>query len=356
MNMKCLIISSNRWNSAITEYALSLGKALSLRHFNVSLVLLAHSPAVKRARESGLFAYELSNFGLVSRQKVRDILKLEKPSHVIVCGGPEDALVAFLPGDFKRIRFRGQDFRHRNWFRFFLLGLQSRRLDGILYPSEYLLNKDRTVHQLQSKAIVLGIDTSRFHPVPSSYKNGELIIFGRLDPVKGHRSFIQTYAEARRLTSGQSFPVLHIVGQPANVSATDIQEWVKEVGLKFGEDVRLTSERIKDPKQLMSDALMGVISSLGSELICRVAEEFLLCGAPIFVSGAGSLNEVLFPNAGWSYFKQNRSATAAQLHKAVISAQNEKLADRQKRADQAKAFFSLESMGVQAEEFLRGLC
>jgi hypothetical protein len=101
----------------------------------------------------------------------------------------------------------------------------------------------------------------------------------------------------------------------------------------------------------MSGTHLGVIPSLGSEVICRVAQEFLLCGCPIFVSGVGSLEECLFSaSAGSSYRGLDFSSSVQLFVQTLIQAWQESLATRQERALEAKALFSLSTMGQRLDQ------
>jgi glycosyltransferase involved in cell wall biosynthesis len=203
-------------------------------------------------------------------------------------------------------------------------------------------------------AVTLGLDTTRFHPPASevaSNERHELLIFGRFDPIKGHESFFRLYARALPLL-GPRAPRLHVAGEPANISAIQLIRAAEAAGLTDGKDFRLSAGRIPEVAQLMGQAIAGVIPSLGSELICRVAEEFLLCGTPIAVSGVGSLGEMLFPGAGLNLEGASDEAAAEALSAFIDSARHEDTASRNTRATRAKDLFSLETMGRSLDDLI----
>ena len=86
----------------------------------------------------------------------------------------------------------------------------------------------------------------------------------------------------------------------------------------MGEEVCLTSTRVENISELINSSMLGVIPSLWSEDICRVAQEFLLCGVPVFVSGVGALEDCLFSGAGVSYKNQPIGNTAKMLHGFIV--------------------------------------
>ena len=129
-----------------------------------------------------------------------------------------------------------------------------------------------------------------------------MLIVGRFDPVKGHARFFEI---TKKILDSWDIdlpkPVLHIVGEKANLTGEDLVKQGESRGLVHGKNFIITQKLIKNIEEIMSAAAIGVIPSLDSEVICRTAEEFLLCGIPVLVSGAGSLDELLFDGAGASY-------------------------------------------------------
>ena len=96
--------------------------------------------------------------------------------------------------------------------------------------------------------------------------------------------------------------------------------------------------------------------SIGSEVIGRVAEEFLLCGTPVIVSGVGSLNEVLFDEkAGDSYSGLDSRAAANLIRCWLRQAVTETTEMRADRAFRARQLFSLETMGEALEVQFKSL-
>ena len=79
--------------------------------------------------------------------------------------------------------------------------------------------------------------------------------------------------------------------QEENISKDELYACAEQYGVETS--VSFNMGTIEDVPKLLSSADIGVISSLGSEIICRVAHEFLLCGSRVLVSGAGATDEVL---------------------------------------------------------------
>jgi hypothetical protein len=146
---------------------------------------------------------------------------------------------------------------------------------------------------------------------------------------------------------------LHIIGEPANLSVVQVKKFVEEAGLVLDRDVLITANRVENIADVLSTAVAGIIPSVGSEIICRVAEEFLLCGTPVAVSGVGSLDEVLkLPGFGVSWRETLEDQSASQIAHFIKSAYAETPETRKARATDAKKLFSYETMGIRFSEVL----
>ena len=340
-------LSSNRWNSAITEYALSAARALMLAGHRSVFTPLAGSPAEARA-ERYLETRAVPRFTVAELGKLRTMAREIRPDVIMTYGGPETFLSKALPGAV--VRFRGQALDAGG----FASGARQRFAHAhaalLLAPSEALAAQLTALAPEQAAVCVpLGCDTQVFTRVPAASlgERPELVVLGRLDPVKGHAAMMRLMVRVLGDWPGDlPRPRLHVVGEPANLSATYLTELVKAAGLTFGDDFRLTATRVPDIARLLSEATLGVVPSLGSEIICRVAEEFLLCGTPVVVSGVGSLDEVLFSDAGGSYRGLGDEEAAALLGAWTRQSLAEGEAAKVARAAQARALFSLESMGA----------
>lgn len=352
---RCWHLISNRWNSAITEYALSTARALALKGAENLFSPLAGSPAETRALSYGLKTKAFEHFGptaVLTAQKTADAFR---PDAVFLYGGPETFLAAFA-GSCRKIRFRGSELK-----RGVLTDVQQRlshmHINHILVPGRTLedacsdlFGRSRVV------SVILGCDTDKYTYTGAVQRRArpELMIFGRFDPVKGHREFLQIFRRIiNRWPESQPAPLLTIAGEPANLTAAVILAEAAQLGLAE-EHLQILCGRFGDAAAMMAGATMGVVSSLGSEQICRVAEEFLLCGTSVAVSGVGSLEDVLFKNAGVSYRGLGAEDAAALLRKAMLDAFAEPQAIRAERAARAKQLFSLEAMGERLMGLVRG--
>ena len=361
MKTKVWHLSSNRWNSAITGYAVGCCKALDRSEgFESVFTPVLDSQAHRAASVHGLRLAPSKKLSLAGIVPLIGVFRVFRPRIIVAYGGPEFvvALLFKLLFSVKVVRFKGDVFRGA----IAKLGLGSLSLstaDLCLTPSRALSHVDDMIAMNpQPTRIVLGTDERQFmrlDPAPKEPGRPFLLIFGRLDPVKGHLPFLRIFREFLVLLKkhpfhGEKIPQLRIVGQEANLSVNDIEREASRLDL-CSDDLVLESRRVEQPQRLMQAAQVGVVSSVGSEWICRVGQEFLLCGTPVFVSGVGSLQELVEGEAwGESYKGLDPSEAASKLVDLYLSSFDEGL--RLAIARNAVQELSLERMQKELEEAL----
>jgi glycosyltransferase involved in cell wall biosynthesis len=131
------------------------------------------------------------------------------------------------------------------------------------------------------------------------------VVVGRYDPVKGHKELLDAFAQ---MDNQNRSVQLVFIGCSENVKAKDLYSYAqaKLFGDSFFQGARgfvqskcgfktfyICDERFSDVPLFVKKAHWGVIPSLGSEVICRVAVEFLQNGTPCLATDVGALKEVL---------------------------------------------------------------
>ncbi|MBP6218515.1 MAG: glycosyltransferase family 4 protein [Oligoflexales bacterium] len=360
---------SNRWNSAITEYALSSARALRDRGHRSVFSPLQNSLAEKRALSAGLEVMSFKNFSPSAIPQVRSVNKDIKASVVFTYGGPETFLTKFIQSEARIIRFIGQDIENpakfqRSW--------SYSHVEQFITPNEQLEAKLNAGYQHSSRTkpitkIYLGLDSEvfrygqtlqNFEAEISLLKSSrpKLVLLGRLDPIKGHDKFFSIFAHLIKLwerrhpaQSLEQSPLLCIIGEPANLTVAHLEEMIKNHRLE--QHVLFYPKRVHELGAILNQAHIGVISSLGSEQICRVAHEFSLCGVPLFVSGVGATEEALLNSEFGVSYKSCKDdlETAEALYLSLEKSLKEQESQRRQRADEAKQIFSLKAMGKSLE-------
>ena len=299
---------SNRWNSAITEYAVHAAQALQLAGFRQVMVALRGSAGAWRASAAGLRVVEVDGFSMMHLPEIarvinKEFLGGESLKAVLVYGGPETFISKWIKGmnpGIKVVRFRGDDRDAAAKSGGMMQKLSQGHVDILLTPSDFIARR------LDSRArkVEPAIDLDRIHREksrdPGPAGRSTCVILGRLDPVKGHGLFFRVFARMLARKSQDRY-TLAVVGEPENLSVEALEAQARDAGLTVGRDVNFTSARVDDINSLLSSACAGVVCSTGSEIICRVAQEFLVCGTPIVISGVGSLREIPLPCDGFDY-------------------------------------------------------
>jgi len=311
------------------------------------------SPAHTRATQLGLDVAPLASFqgrpGIVG--ELRQLAIKHAPSLLITCGGLEQTLSLFLPG-VQKWRFRGERFRSFSPFRKLVHKLSHHQVAGFIVPCDVLANELKSFTEKPIYPVVIGLDASYWRPCPKPRERPRCLIFGRFDPIKGHREFMVLWkdllSEYTRRFPGKTRPLLQIVGRKENLTKEDLL--LAASNLQVLDDIEILEGHVQNPSDLLSSAAIGIIPSLGSEVICRVAQEFLLCGTPILVSKAGALHEVLFTSAGLcsNLDQQDIPDIVSFLHTAIDEDPSLKL----ERSQKAKQRFSFEVMRSHLEKIL----
>jgi len=107
--------------------------------------------------------------------------------------------------------------------------------------------------------------------------------------VKGHEILFKAIAHLYYEKKVKNIKLL-VAGIEANLTFSDIVELLKKYGIVTITSIVGYREDIQD---VMSALDLGVIPSIGSEVICRVAFELMAVGVPVVASDVGVLPEVV---------------------------------------------------------------
>ena len=344
---------SNPWGSAITQYALHTAQALKDKGYQCALTPLTGSPAEKSAKELRIPSMSIKNFSAFSFPKLLAYHKEINPDYIFVYGGKETSFTKTIKHP-RIIRFRG-DARDKDTNpKSFSYRFSQGHIKAILTPCNVIAENFKDAGA-KLASIPLGIDEKKFNPKFERKPEGRinLHLIARLDPIKGHREFLKLFSKLLIRWKEPKRPFLNFLGQEENLTAKELRESSEGFGLVPGRDFQITPYRVNNIENVYSQTDLIVIPSLGSEVICRVAEESLMCGTKIFVSGAGALEETLLHDGfGSSYKGLNESESLNLFEKTLLKASTESLADKEERSKLATEAFSLKTMGNSLEKFL----
>ncbi|KAB8030957.1 glycosyltransferase [Fluviispira multicolorata] len=332
-----LLLNSNPWFSAVSDYSLQL--AIYLREKN-SILYCSEigSTAMEKKCLENKIPFEnapIHNQSIINFFKsfifLNKHLYKNKNSlkYIWVFEGREHSLCAiskiifpFLWKDRVLIRVRGQaQSISSNLFSRLMYNVMTNK---IVFAANCVKNRvkfeipfEKTIIQYYSKnfktnyprnndeAKSIYIDVS-LPPIKS--ENLLYVVVGRFDKVKGHDYLLDAFLKADFINkNGEKIKSQMIfLGYNANLSAGRLYEnYFKKFGeglfvqnkyyLKsqiLNKELYIISEKMNNIDELISMAHFGVIPSLDSEVICRVGVEFLQCGTPVISSDAGALPEV----------------------------------------------------------------
>lgn len=307
--MKVIQIIDVRWYNACADFAIKQALGLKLCGHDVLLLANPNTPPADKARESGLdvceeidFAKVGRVFGSVRRLKAlagdfnADIIFAHRgESHLIaaLAAGSLRARVARFRGD---VRLARRDILSR-W-------LNARMTDGIAVSSEKLrldyLRKYR-LNGTPVRVIYPGIDLALYRRKLSQEKLKEKFgldpgrpvvgIIGRFSPVKGHRYFIEA---AKIVSLKQPRAQFAIAGGDAQLTSADLR--ARAAVLKVNN--LYFYGLMENINELIAAFDIGVLSSIGSEMICRVLLEYFASGLPAVASAVNQISELMLASQG----------------------------------------------------------
>lgn len=304
--MNILITVSVRWWNANAYHAISLAEALSKQGHHVFVAGDPDYPPTIRAKDAGLQTLEIRFASINPIILLRDWLKLytfvkENKIEIIHAHRSEDHLLtAFITKKLKipLVRTLG-DVRppKDNWINRWLhlkatnYHISSSDSNLIRYCSTWPSFKpDYTVIPggIKKKEIYK-IDQNqellkKFKIPPGSKVVG---IIARLSPVKDHATFIM----AASLVLEQMPKVVFLIsGIEVEITRKDLKTLSESVNLNSN---ILFLDRYEPVNELLSVLDVGVIASKGSEVISRIAMEYLATGVPVVTTDVNVLPEII---------------------------------------------------------------
>ncbi len=138
-----------------------------------------------------------------------------------------------------------------------------------------------------------------------------LAVVGRIRQEKGHLLLAESFQLLLEDFPQTILLILYRDTPDDLPEMLELQSRIRELGIE--DKVRFDSER-EDIRQLMAFADGGVVSSIDSEVICRVAVEFFSVGTPVAAMPTGCLPEIILEGVNGSLADQ---PTALSLKKAM---------------------------------------
>ena len=304
--MNILITVSVRWWNANAYYAISLAEALSRNGHSVYVAGDPDYPPTVKAKEAGLETIEIRFASFNPLVLLRNWLKLytfvkEKKIDVIHAHRSEDHLLtAFITKKLKipLVRTLG-DVRSPkdNWVNRWL---HFKATNYHISSSESNLTRYYSTwpdFKPNCSVIPGGINSKEFYKIENRENllkqfnipsNSNVVgIVARLSPVKDHATFIMA---ASLVLEDVPNAVFLISGIEEEIKRQDLKELSESVNLNSN---ILLLDRHEPVNELLSILDVGVIASKGSEVIARVAMEYLASGIPVVTTDINVLPEII---------------------------------------------------------------
>jgi len=205
-----------------------------------------------------------------------------------------------------------------------VLNLPSERLQVIYYP----VNPSSIDSQEESEAQQSRLECLDRLGIPRQCR--VIGIVGRIRPVKGQRILLKSFATLRK-----RFPdiVLLMLYRDTNETEAEWQGLLQDlVESNLQQSVYLYGYR-EDVLEIMRHTDIGVVSSVDSEVICRVAVEFFSVGTPVVAFPTGALPEIIQDGVTGRIAKDKSAEALAEILEWMLESP-ERIAEFGKNARQ----------------------
>jgi glycosyltransferase involved in cell wall biosynthesis len=308
--MKILQLVSVRWWNASAYYAISLAEALQQAGLDTVVGGRAESPPIRKAKAwqlptiDNLHLESLNPLHMVKNLRMLSSVIQRQQFNLINAHRAEDMAFSVLA----KKRLRGavpvirtvSDVRapkqrplnkqlHQN-VDFFVFTCKS---SYERYQAAWPIFADK------SAVIYSAIDTDQFTPPPRysklreqlGFRSDDIVIglIARLDPVKDHHTFLQAAAELSREYPTAKFL---IAGEACNITFPMLETVATNLGIR-DRVIFVPRDPAITAKDLIGSIDIGVVASKGSEVICRIAVEYMAMAKPLVVTDINVLPEIV---------------------------------------------------------------
>lgn len=280
--MNIVQLLDERWDSAITEYGLSLSAALQARGHSLTIWARRGSHAWREAERRGVPVEALDSplrfRAFVQRRGVELVNVHSGPGHAWgwwATAGRRVGLVR-TRGDARTVARKAG---HAWLFR---------RTDAVVTASRNITAQYQAAFpELTDRVwtVYPGSDAPAFTPEPAGPVRIALV--GRLDPVKGQSYFIEAVDHLRSMLKDEEFIV---AGEEKNTPLAELKRYAEKFHVTKW--VRFVGKQ-ESIGAFMASCHVGVVASVGSEALSRVCLEWMGRGRPVVACAVGCLPELV---------------------------------------------------------------
>ena len=330
--MNILIGSNVHWWNAEAAYAAVIAKLLKDEGHRVIVLTRPGSDNEKKLRNLGLEVItepDLNTqnpFKLIqSYFQLKNLLATENIQLVNAHRSEGYPLYAFAKrslASFRLIRTRGASRKVKpHWPNQILHGKWT---DAIIIPGKVVAERDlqgidlpenspHLIHYpidiLETSLLETQDNYRKQFNIPENHQ--VLAVVGRIRQEKGHLLLAESFQLLLEDFPQTILLILYRDTPDDLPEMLELQNRIRELGIE--DKVRFDSER-EDIRQLMNFTDGGVVSSIDSEVICRVAVEFFSVGTPVAAMPTGCLPEIILEGVNGSLADE---PTALSLKKAM---------------------------------------
>ena len=330
--MNILIGSNVHWWNAEAAYAAVIAKLLKDDGHRVIVLTRPGSDNEKKLRNLGLEVItepDLNTqnpFKLIqSYFQLKNLLATENIQIVNAHRSEGYPLYAFAKrslASFRLIRTRGASRKVKpHWLNQILHGKWT---DALIIPGKVVAERDlqgidlpenspHLIHYpidiLEASLLETQDNYRKQFNIPENHQ--VLAVVGRIRQEKGHLLLAESFQLLLEDFPQTILLILYRDTPDDLPEMLELQNRIRELGIE--DKVRFDSER-EDIRQLMAFADGGVVSSIDSEVICRVAVEFFSVGTPVAAMPTGCLPEIILEGVNGSLADE---PTALSLKKAM---------------------------------------
>lgn len=307
MSLKILNLVDIPWNSAVLEYALLQSEALSLTGHKVFFGIPKINEKYKHI-SSVYKTIEISDRKkILLPNEIIKVYKFIKENNIEVINthtGRMQTLAYIVSKIYPNIKI----VRTKSDAKTIKKSFTYSNIKMIICGSKYIENMYKDIkNKPKTKTIYLSYQNQQSFDPPQQ-KPFRITIVARLDPVKGHKNFIKA---ALKILKKRTDVIFVIAGKEANVKWNDLLDMIPSRYVNYFKYLGF----VNDIYEVMRQSHIGIISSLSSEAVSRVAIEWMNNQRAIVSSNVGCLPELI--DNRFIYEKNDWKALASKIEEIL---------------------------------------
>ncbi len=287
--LKILNLIDIPWNSALTAYAIEQAQALRKKghiiYFGTVKDTLCHETIKKNNFQTIDIPSRKNNFILLALMELRKFI-ISKHIDIINAHTGKTQTLAFMLSlmggkNFDLIRTKTDAKIPKNSFTF-------KRVKKIITGSEAIKKSYISAGLNPEKIQTIYQGIKKQEPIfLSSFPSFRIGILARLDPVKGHKYFLDAAAIILKKRKDVKFV---IAGTEANIKFQELKEYAQE--LKIEKHLEYAGF-VDKPIEFIRSCHIGIIASIGSEVVSRALLEWMSCAKAVIATNVGCVPEMI---------------------------------------------------------------